>query len=86
MGSDFTFPKYCRANKCNANPASAALNIWLKPRMPAACVIHSFTHSIRDPLKAVECPTDIVDAIGGWTDEGVGQRYGMGFNLKLKSK
>ena len=54
--------------------------------MPEAFVIHSFTHSILDQLRAVECPTDIVDAIGGWSTEGVGQRYGTGFDLKLKSK
>ena len=86
MGSDFAFPKYCRTNKCNANSASAALNKWLKPRVPEACVIHSFRHSIRDRLRAVECPTDIIDAIGGWSTEGVGQHYGVGFDLKLKSK
>ena len=30
-------------------------------------------------LRAVECPTDIIDAIGGWSTEGVGQRYGVVF-------
>ena len=74
MGSDFAFPKYCGTNK------------WLKPRVPEACVIHSFRHSIRNRLRAVECPTDIIDAIGGWSTEGVGQHYGVGFDLKLKSK
>ena len=33
-----------------------------------------------------ECPADIIDAIGGWSIEGVGQRYGVGFDLKLKTK
>ena len=32
--------KYCNATKCNANSASAALNKWLKPRVPSNCVIH----------------------------------------------
>ena len=83
MSSDFAFPKYCRTNKCNANSASAALNKWLKPRVPEACVIHSFRHSIRDRLRAVECPADIIDAIGGWTTEGIGHQYGEGHNLKV---
>ena len=83
MGSDFAFPKYCRTNKCNANSASAALNKWLKPRVPEACVIHSFRHSIRDRLRAVECPADIIDAIGGWTTEGIGHQYGEGHDLKV---
>ena len=83
MSSDFAFPKYCRTNKCNANSASAALNKWLKPRVPEACVIHSFRHSIRDRLRAVECPADIIDAIGGWTTEGVGHQYGKGHSLQV---
>ena len=85
-GSNFLFPGYNRGSTSNANSASAAINKWLKPRVPAGCVIHSFRHSMRDRLRAVECPSDIIDAIGGWSTEGVGQRYGVGFDLKLKTK
>ena len=80
----FAFPKYCSETKCNANSASAALNKWLKPRVPDGCVIHSFRHSLRDRLRAVECPADIIDAIGGWTTEGVGHQYGIGHSLSTK--
>jgi len=86
QGTEFAFPKYCNTQKCNANSASAALNKWLKPRLPEGCVIHSFRHSLRDRLRAVECPSDIVDAIGGWTTEGIGQRYGKGYDLNVKAK
>ena len=86
QGTEFAFSKYCNTQKCNANSASAALNKWLKPRLPERCVIHSFRHSLRDRLRAVECPTDIVDAIGGWTTEGIGQRYGEGYDLNIKAK
>jgi len=85
-GNTFAFPKYCNTQKCNANSASAALNKWLKPRLPQGCVIHSFRHSLRDRLRAIECPSDIVDAIGGWTTEGIGQRYGKGYDLNVKDK
>jgi integrase len=85
-GTEFAFPKYCNTQKCNANSASAALNKWLKPRLPEGCVIHSFRHSLRDRLRAVECPSDIVDAIGGWATEGIGQRYGKGYDLNVKAK
>jgi integrase len=85
-GKAFAFPKYCNTQKCNANSASAALNKWLKPRLPEGCVIHSFRHSLRDRLRAVECPSDIVDALGGWTTEGIGQRYGKGYDLNVKAK
>ena len=79
----FAFPKYCNETKCNANSASAALNKWLKPRVPDGRVIHSFRHSLRDRLRAVECPADIIDAIGGWTTEGVGHQYGKGYSLPV---
>ena len=64
-GSNFLFPRYNRGSTSNANSASAAINKWLKPRVPEGCVIHSFRHSMRDRLRAVECPSDIIDAIGG---------------------
>ena len=55
----------------------------LKPRVPDNCVIHSFRHSMRDRLRAVECPADIIDAIGGWSTDGVGQSYGRGYDLNV---
>ena len=82
----FAFPKYCSPDECKANSASAALNKWLKPRVSESCVIHSFRHSLRDRLRAIECPPDIADAIGGWTTVGVGQGYGKGYGLALKRK
>ena len=80
-GSTLAFPKYCGEAKCNANSASAALNKWLKPRVPDGCVIHSFRHSLRDRLRVIECPADIIDAIGGWVTEGIGHQYGKGHSL-----
>ena len=78
----FAFPVYANCTKCSANSASAALNKWLKSRAPSGCVVHSFRHSIRDRLRAVECPPDIADAIGGWSNSGVGEKYGSGHGLK----
>ena len=83
-GNTYAFPRYTNENKCNANSASNGLNKWLKPRIPKDCVIHSFRHSLRDRLRAVQCPSDIVDAIGGWSTNGVGQSYGSGYNLQVK--
>ena len=85
-GSSFLFARYNRASTSNTNSASAAINKWLKPRVPEGCVIHSFRHSLRDRLRAVECPSDIIDVIGGWTPTGVGQRYGTGQPLEVKAK
>ena len=38
---------------------------------------------MRDRLRAVECPSDIVDRIGGWLTAGVGQTYGKGYTLEV---
>jgi integrase len=85
-GNYFAFPKYCTKAKCNSNSASAALNKWLKSRVPDGCVVHSFRHSLRDRLREVECPSDVVDAIGGWSTEGVGQGYGRGYGLDVRMR
>ena len=82
-GHSFAFPKYCSEAKCNGNSAIAALNKWLKPRVPDGCVIHSLRHSLRDRLRAIECPADIIVAIGGWTIEGICYQYGKGHSLTV---
>ena len=79
------FPRYTSPKGTNANSASAAINKWLKPRVPDGCVIHSFRHSLRDRLRAVQCPSDMIDQIGGWSTAGVGQSYGEGYDLLSKS-
>ena len=80
----FAFPRYNTTSTTNANSASAAINKWLKPRVPEGCVIHSFRHSLRDRLRAVQCPSDMIDQIGGWSTAGVGQAYGEGYGLDRK--
>lgn len=80
----FLFPKYCNGIETKANSASAALNKWLKPRVPERCVIHSFRHSFRDRLREVNCPPEIVDELGGWSKISVGQRYGSGYSIEAK--
>jgi integrase len=81
--SDFAFPRYNRTSQTAANSASAALNKWLKQYVPDGCTMHSFRHSMRDRLRAVQCPSDITDQIGGWTTDGVGQGYGSGYPLSV---
>jgi len=78
----FLFPRYCSEAGCKADYASNTLNKWMKPFVPEGCVIHSFRHSLRDRLRAVECPSDIIDQIGGWATTSVGQGYGEGYPLK----
>ena len=84
--TEFLFPDYTSRFMCNANSASAALLKWLKPKIPEGSGIHSLRHSMRDRLRAVECPSDIQDAIGGWQTSGVGHGYGSGYQLDIKAK
>ena len=37
--------------------------------------------SMRVRLRAVECPKEIIDQIGGWSSSDVGESYGEGFPL-----
>jgi integrase len=82
------FPKYCTPTTCKANSASAALNKWLSSRLQGTdhVVLHSFRHSLRDRLRAVECPPDIIDSIGGWSKSGVGESYGDGHRIEILHK
>ena len=84
--SSYAFPRYCDGKICNANSASAALNKWLKPRVSGHAVVHSLRHSMRDRLRAAECPSDIIDQIGGWSSSSIGSSYGKGYELPVLAK
>jgi integrase len=84
--SIYAFPRYCNGKVCNANSASAALNKWMKVIIGDDYVIHGLRHSLRDRLRAVECPSDIIDAIGGWTTTGMGHGYGNGYSVDVMAK
>ena len=79
---EFAFPHYTIKDYCHTNSASAALNKWLKSRVPDHCVVHSFRHSMRDRLREINCPTEMIDQIGGWSNHKVGPLYGNGYSLK----
>ena len=84
--SEFAFPNYNDGKRTNANSASAALNKWLKTKVGQGYTIHSFRHSMRDRLRAVECPSDVIDQIGGWLTHGVGNSYGNGYDYRILNK
>ena len=84
--SIFAFPRYTSLKGCNANSASAALNKWMKEKLSKQYVIHGFRHSFRDRLRAVECPLEIIDQLGGWSFKSVGQGYGKGYELSVLNK
>ncbi|MEM9395641.1 MAG: DUF6538 domain-containing protein [Pseudomonadota bacterium] len=82
----YAFPRYNLKESTNANSASAAANKWIKRYSSSGCTMHSFRHSMRDRLRAVECPSDIVDQIGGWQTDGIGQSYGTGYPVAILTK
>ena len=81
--NEYLFPRYCYDKSCKADYASNSLNKWLRKHVPPGCVVHSFRHSMRDRLRGVGCPSEVIDQLGGWTTSGVGQQYGEGFTLKI---
>ena len=84
--SIYAFPRYTSVDNCNANSASAALNKWLKEQLTESFVIHGLRHGFRDRLRAVECPSEIIDQLGGWSLRSVGEGYGKGFELEVLYK
>ena len=64
--SHLLFLRHCDDKECHSNSASAALNKWLKQAAGPDYVIHSFRHSMRDRLRAVNSPSDMIDQIGWW--------------------
>lgn len=81
--SCFAFPRYTDNDRCNANSASNALNKWLKANFRDDIVVHGFRHAMRDRLRAVSCPSEMIDQIGGWSNRSVGESYGDGFKSKV---
>ena len=57
------------------------LNKWLKKDFDGLTA-HCLRHTFRDRLRAVECPMDLIDQIGGWKSvSSIGNSYGNGYKL-----
>lgn len=81
---DFLFPSYLRDDEILATHAGNTLNKWLKQATDGKTA-HCLRHTFRDRLRAVECPIELIDALGGWSAvHGAGSGYGAGFTLEQK--
>ena len=78
----FLFKSYASKDGCNGNSCSATLNKWLKQHVSDA-VIHSFRHSFRDRLRNAGVQSELIDQLGGWSRQSVGQGYGRGYHLSI---
>ena len=79
--SDYAFPRYTNHDRCNANSASNGLNKWLQTHFREDIVTHGFRHAMRDRLRAVQCPSEMIDQIGGWSSGKIGEGYGEGYGI-----
>ena len=78
----YLFPRYIRDGNCYATHASNALNKWLKKDF-GGLTAHCLRHTFRDRLRAVECPMDLIDQIGGWKSvSSIGNSYGLGYRME----
>jgi integrase len=79
----YLFPRYIRDGACYATHASNALNKWLKKKFDGLTA-HCLRHTFRDRLRAVECPMDLIDQIGGWKSvSSIGNGYGEGYDIEI---
>ena len=47
----------------------------------------SSQYTMRDRLRAVECPMDMIDQIGGWRSVAtIGVGYGKGYSMEAMQK
>lgn len=82
--SNFLFPEYQRGGLTFATHASNTLNKWLK-KQTAGKTAHCLRHAFRDRLREVECPLELIDALGGWSSvQGAGRQYGYGYKISQK--
>ena len=84
--SCFAFDRYTDNQQCRANSASNALNKWMQTNFRNDIVIHGFRHALRDRLRAIQCPSEMIDQIGGWSSGKIGEGYGEGFDLQSTFK
>ena len=86
VDGEFLFPQYNKGEYTNANSASATLNKWIKSEIGGEYTVHSLRHSFRDRLRAAECPADIINQLGGWHTDGIGNQYGNGYTVEVLGK
>lgn len=84
-GQFFAFPRYNpkgKAGKTNADSASATLNKYMLS-LGLDKTTHELRHTMRDRLRNVNAYAEIMDSVGGWGKQTIGEKYGKGHALKI---
>jgi integrase len=82
-GDGVLFPRYLKGGRIMATHASNSVNVWLKKRFDGLTA-HSLRHTMRDRLRAVTTPLEMIDQIGGWSSvSNIGSSYGKGYSVEL---
>lgn len=80
-GQLYAFPRYTDGTTCKTDNASATLNQWMA-RQGLPKTTHELRHTMRDRLRNVNAPDVVIDAIGGWGQNSIGESYGQGYSLE----
>ena len=54
---------YTDDKQCRANAASNTLNKWMQANFREDIVVHGFRHALRDRLRIVQWPSEMIDQI-----------------------
>ena len=48
--------------------------------------VYDLRHSFKVRLRAVQCPSEIIDQLGDWTTTGINHAYGKGCSVEILAK
>lgn len=78
------FPRYNRDGKTLSTNASNTSANFIRRLGIKDKTIHHARHTMRDLLRHANVPPHIIDSIGGWGSQTVGESYGAGYSLEQK--
>lgn len=81
---DVVFPGYNNGNEVNGTNASSTIASIIRRIGIRNKTTHNSRHTMRDLLRHADVPPHIIDAIGGWGSNSVGESYGRGYALNQK--
>lgn len=80
---DVVFPGYNNGNEVNGSGASSVIAGAIR-RLGISKTIHHARHTMRDLMRHADVPPHIIDSVGGWGSNSIGESYGRGYSLKQK--